>query len=243
MLKFAKTYNFVACTLLLADILPHLNRLSLLFQNQCVDLTLIQPCIEATKESIQQYRDNPGPHMTTIESVISASDLKEFNIPITELAKEQFKTQVQDKYIEAVVDGLFPTYLSLRHLGFFNPQKCPSSQDELVDYGLGKLRLLQEKYGTGDDPDVDSEACVSEWESFKRLIQSYSSLNMTQMVTAMVTDSNLKDMYPELTKLATIAAILPVSTACCERAFSAMKRIKTELRNNENHYVGSAYAN
>ena len=52
--KFAKAYNFVACTLLLADILPHLNRLSLLFQNQCVNLTLIQPYIEATKESIQQ---------------------------------------------------------------------------------------------------------------------------------------------------------------------------------------------
>ena len=94
LLKFAKTYNFVACTLLLADILPLLNRLSLLFQNQCVDLTLIQPCIEATKESIQQYTDNPGPHMTTIESVISASDLKEFNISITELANKQFKTQV-----------------------------------------------------------------------------------------------------------------------------------------------------
>ena len=57
--------------------------------------------------------------MTTIESVISASDLKEFNIPITELAKEQFKTQVQDKYIEAVECRIgFPTYLILRHLGF-----------------------------------------------------------------------------------------------------------------------------
>ena len=54
---------------------------------------------------------------------------------------------------------------------------------------------------------------------------------MTKMITAMVTDSNLKDMYPELTKLATIAAILPVSTASCERAFSAMKRVKTELHN------------
>ena len=71
-----------------------------------------------------------------------------------------------------------------------------------------------------------------EWESFKRLIiQTYSHLNMVQMVSAMVTDSNLKEMYPELTKLATIAAVVPVSTAACERAFSAMKRIKTELRN------------
>ena len=46
-----------------------------------------------------------------------------------------------------------------------------------------------------------------------------------------MTDSNLKDMYPQLTKLATIAAILPVSTASCECGFLAMKRIKTELRN------------
>ena len=95
----------------------------------------------------------------------------------------------------------------------------------------GKLRLLQEKYGTGDGPDIESEECVSEWESFKRLIQAYSNLSMAQMVSAMVTDSNLKQMYPELTKLATIAAVVPVSTAACERAFSAIKRIKTELRN------------
>ena len=38
-------------------------------------------------------------------------------------------------------------------------------------------------------------------------------------------------MFPQLTKLSTIAALVPVSTANCERAFSTMKRIKTELRN------------
>ena len=92
--------------------------------------------------------------MTTIENVISASDRKEFNISITELTKEQCKTQVQDKYIEAVVDVLqdsFPNIPEFEAFGIFDPQKCPSSQDELVNYGLEKLRLLQEKCGAGDD--------------------------------------------------------------------------------------------
>ena len=38
-------------------------------------------------------------------------------------------------------------------------------------------------------------------------------------------------MFPQLTKLATIGGLIPVGTAECERAFSSMNRIKTELRN------------
>ena len=41
----------------------------------------------------------------------------------------------------------------------------------------------------------------------------------------------LAAMYPCLSKLACIALILPISTAECERSFSAMKRVKTELHN------------
>ena len=45
------------------------------------------------------------------------------------------------------------------------------------------------------------------------------------MLRLLCTDQSLQDM---LTKLSTIAALIPVSTAECERA---MNRIKTELRN------------
>ena len=38
-------------------------------------------------------------------------------------------------------------------------------------------------------------------------------------------------MLPQTVKLLTIAATLPVSNASCERSFSALKRIKTYLRN------------
>ncbi|XP_078702604.1 zinc finger protein 862-like [Branchiostoma floridae x Branchiostoma belcheri] len=36
---------------------------------------------------------------------------------------------------------------------------------------------------------------------------------------------------PNLAKLAAAMAVLPVSTADCERGFSTMKRVKTPLRN------------
>ena len=38
-------------------------------------------------------------------------------------------------------------------------------------------------------------------------------------------------LYPELAKSLHIGLVIPISTATCERGFSAMKRIKTDLRN------------
>ena len=53
---------------------------------------------------------------------------------------------------------------------------------------------------------------------------------MRQMTNLLCTDPSLQDMYP-LFKLASIAALIPVSTADCERSFSTMNRVKTKLRN------------
>ena len=44
-------------------------------------------------------------------------------------------------------------------------------------------------------------------------------------------NSTLKSLCPNLSTLASRALIHPVTTADCERAFSTMKRMKTELRN------------
>lgn len=54
---------------------------------------------------------------------------------------------------------------------------------------------------------------------------------MREMFKLLVQDESLKEMYPELAKLAAIGFFIPMSTAKCERVFSAMNRIKTDLRN------------
>ena len=234
LLKFIKSYEFIACAYLLADVLPHINRLSLIFQRQNIDLTLIQPCLQATIASINQHKDTPGPYLATVDQVIT-SELKGFDIRLTDAMKQDFKANVQHKYIQAIVDGLqarFPDTAELEAFSLFDPQKLPSKEEELVAYGQRRMELLTTTYATGDNADVDGEACVSEWESLRRLMfLKYPDLCMCEMVKCLVTDATLKGMFPQLTKLASITAILPVSTAECERAFSTMKRVKTVLRN------------
>ena len=57
--KFMKSYKFVACVYLLNDILPHLSRLSCIFQKENVNLSLIQPCLKSTIDAIKKYVDDP----------------------------------------------------------------------------------------------------------------------------------------------------------------------------------------
>ncbi len=54
---------------------------------------------------------------------------------------------------------------------------------------------------------------------------------MQSILKTLASESAVSAMYPCLSKLACIALILNISTAECERSFSAMKRVKTELRN------------
>lgn len=60
LLNFMKSYKFVACAYLLSDILPPLSQLSLIFQKQNIDFSLVQPCLKTTIDSIKQYETTPG---------------------------------------------------------------------------------------------------------------------------------------------------------------------------------------
>ena len=62
LLHAIKTYDFVATTYLLCDVLPHLTSLSLLFQKD-VDLSVIQPQVAATISALKSLRTQPSPHL------------------------------------------------------------------------------------------------------------------------------------------------------------------------------------
>ena len=69
-------------------------------------------------------------------------------------------------------------------------------------------------YGEGPDVFVHAKQCISEWEGFMRLMKTnYSSKTMHHILKLVSTEQSLSDMFPQLTKLATIC---PVSTAECK---------------------------
>ena len=81
---------------------------------------------------------------------------------------------------------------------------------------------------------IDSAQTTYEYETFSASVLSCEELKQLaphSLMSKLATNDQLKDMHPNLAKLATIGLVLPMSTADCERGFSALSRIKTDLRN------------
>ena len=232
LLRFVKTYNFVATAHLLHKVLPHISRLSLIFQKEDVDFTLLRPCLDATISAVSAYK---GDQLEEADTALS-SDLSDFDINTSDRLKEDFRKQVQEKYIDALVTQLqnrLADVADLEQFSLFDPSKVPTESDEAFKtYGDHQLEHLLIQYGSGDKADVNKEALFSEWAMLKQLIShKYRDKNCRQFLTLISTDDTLITLFPNFSKLASIARILPISTAECERCFSAMKRVKTVLRN------------
>ena len=103
--KFMKCNKFVATAYLLSDVLPHLSRLSKIFQKVNVDRSMIQPCLKTTIDTISKYKDTAGPNLSKVDVVFS-TELKEFNIVATSAQKEAFLSKIQVKYVDALVTYL-----------------------------------------------------------------------------------------------------------------------------------------
>ena len=139
----------------------------------------------------------------------------------------------REKFRDAVIKELeiyFPNSDEYNAFTIFDPSKLPSVSFDT--WGLDKLAILEDKYGNGDNPDIDCSALESEWKSNKHFMShAYRNTDMRSFLKLLVSDATLKDLFPQLSRLASIALILPVSTAECERCFSAMNRIKTNRKN------------
>lgn len=61
-----KYYKFVATLYLLSDVLQLLSKLSLVFQKENVDLTVVKPIVNATIASLKTLRDSPGENWTLL---------------------------------------------------------------------------------------------------------------------------------------------------------------------------------
>ena len=81
-MKIVKSYDFVASLYLFRDVLPHVCKLSLIFQQQEVDLTVVQSQVNATLTCIGAYNDNPGPNLTKLDAELNSS-LQDLGITAT----------------------------------------------------------------------------------------------------------------------------------------------------------------
>ena len=95
------------------------------------------------------------------------------------------------------------------------------------NYGNEKVDTLSKHFVS-----LDHQAVRVDWTNFRTyMIQCCKDMSMQAVLSKLATNATMHQMYPELSKLAQICLIIPVSTVDCERGFSAMARVKTKLRN------------
>ena len=81
---------------------------------------------------------------------------------------------------------------------------------------------------------VQSDATDVEYQCFSRSVFStphLKNLPTHDFMIKLICNPQLKDMFPNLAKPASIGLVVSMSTADCERGFCALSRIKTELWN------------
>ena len=232
LLRFVKTHSFIATAHLLHKVLPHVSRLSRVFQKEDVDFTLLRPCVDATIAAVSLYKDDD---LKEVDSTLSV-DLKDYIIHTSDAMKDDFRKQIQEKYVTALVTQLtsrLPDVGELEAFSVLDPSKLPQESEEgYTTYGNDQLDLLCSRYGNGAKADIIIEGLHSEWVALKQLLsQRYRETKCKDLLILMSSDATLTTMFPNFAVLASIALIIPISTAECERCFSSMKRIKTTLRN------------
>lgn len=106
----------------------------------------------------------------------------------------------------------------------------PNDRDELAVFGEDEVNVLCDHFKLLlDKNEFDMDEALSEWLDLKVLVTNgYRNLRKHALWQTMFTDFG--ERFSNILMLIEILLVLPVSTACCERGFSCMSRMKAQYR-------------
>ena len=235
--SFIATSIFLLVTALLIDVLTCIGILSLTFQKDNVNLSAIRHNVDSTIATLNTMRN--GSH--TVNSVLqelnnNAADepgkYQSIKVKHNENLVRQFNN-VRSRFLDNLTENLnkrFPQdELNLLECfdKVFNPRRYPENQANLNEYGNDQLSTLCEHYAEL----LDVDRCKGQFLQFKHLVVSHKAdygdfENFIQLLL-----TGYSDNYPDLVLLASVALVIPVSSAPCERGFSHQNGLKSKLRN------------
>ncbi|XP_041358418.1 zinc finger protein 862-like [Gigantopelta aegis] len=149
--------------------------------------------------------------------------------PVTEKQEEAFTKQIFYPLLSAVLEQLetmFPDSDFLEHYTVFDRSFWPEDCGGIVDYhGQEDIKALADHL-----PFTHAEEAVEEWTVLKQVAVLATCKKSPYSLMIKLLETSLVQGYPNLSKIASVGLIIPVSRADCERGFSTLNRVKTELR-------------
>lgn len=246
LLKKLKKPDFIGVLYILKGILPVLSILSKVFQKGSISFSRISPAIKASKDSlnklVQENITVKEFRKETTTGKLACLEFSEDEITKTEAKMHDLCSQ----YVTALTDNIdqrfqhsLPVVSSFR---IFDPLSMPIANPEFVGYGQNDIQTLANHFFSGDENSSKRLKLEAEWNNFKYELSDWSkdyqaipSPSATSTEWALQRFLRHKESYsrsyPLLLQVAEICLSMPVSNAWPERGASALKRLKTRLRN------------
>ena len=240
-------YKTVACIYMLSDVLHTVAKLQGSLQGKDIDLASVPGMVDSTTKRLKELKEDVNSSTWFKDHSLVFTDTAQLgsrSIVVTEEEKSVFLHKVYRPYLQSVIDHITARMESndlISSMSVFDPRHLPDTE-ELSDYGMEKMRTLINYYSVAQrvklnedegvsQPDIDAEETESEWKLFRRVIFiQYKSSSLQQVLSRLIGSGDISVAFPNLSKLAAILEVLPVTTATVERTFSSMKLIKTRLR-------------
>ncbi|KAL6953921.1 hypothetical protein U1Q18_052845 [Sarracenia purpurea var. burkii] len=240
------SYEFVFSLHLMRALLGITNDLSQALQKKDQDIVNAMKLVEVSKQRLQLLRDSGWSSlMDEVSSFCGKYQIDVPNMDEKYVMRRRSRRQAQNitnshhyrvELFYAVVD------MQIQELNNrFNEVNtelllcvaCLNPLDSFAAFDKKRLIRLAEFYPT-DFSDVEILVISDQLENFILDVRSsieFSDLQGISNLAQKMVKTKKDKAYPLVYKLLTLALILPVATATVERAFSAMKIVKSRLRN------------
>ncbi|XP_026099534.1 zinc finger protein 862-like [Carassius auratus] len=233
-----QTYSFIALTHALADLLPVMTKLNLVFQKDNVNLSSIRPIVQASDAAFRHLRDVPGPEEETFHAGYKDGTYKDVKLTnSSDHFIEAFK-EARERYVQHLIDALLDRFpedcMYVLHCldALLNPSRYPQTHIALQEYAEPVIRRIICHFTSLESADtaplIDTVSLRCDALAVMTVLRGYGGLHFSTACEVLIRDFN--EMYPEWTKLAKIACVIAVSSVPAERGFSLQNRIKTKQR-------------
>ncbi|XP_052767960.1 zinc finger protein 862-like [Mya arenaria] len=201
----------------LCDALRPLTALTLVFERNDINLSVIKPRKDSTISGLKNLKETYGSSERKCDKLLADLGL--------EATEQQLKSvhTARTMFLDKLVDNINVRLASsdvIDQLAVFNMDETETF------YGNDEIACLADNFG------LDADEVTEEWDDFKNAISSTSPEVIRgphRLIKAMMKIRPHK--FPNIERLCATAVVVPVSTAEVERVFSELARTKTDLRN------------
>ena len=256
LLKYITTFDFLATTHMMADVLGHIGRLSRTFQTKNLDFFHSNLSLNACVAALSEMKTKPGPMLQQFFDTLPTENdslppnsrsftWRGIEIQFGKRGGYSWFNNMMTKFLVQLCQNLemrFPNSDTMAAFSVLNPKMLPSSvsedshETEWLDYGTDSIetlgRQIEELFSAfPQDTPLKLEGLKQEWIEVKNIMKkSFSTMSICDFIQKFLT-LDIEDAYPNFLALANLYLCIPISSVDCERGFSTYNIIKSYLRN------------